>query len=264
MRYAIGVSHKLFGFIPRKTVEEPGKALERIENDAFLNHIYKFQTNRIKEIHKTSYKGPAKSIIEIGAAGGITKTIWPEVLTTDVRISPGVDIEMQAEKIIAENSSVSLIFGLDALHHVRNPEKHFEEVDRSLVKGGQAIYIEPNWNLFSILCFKYLLKYLHPEPYDNKVNDWKIDNPDPMMGNQAQAHNIFVRDKRLFEDKFPNLQIELLEGLKGISFLFSGGVHTRLPIPGKLLIKFFDLETSNNKWMKFFSLGRIIVLNKLW
>ena len=254
------MSDKLFGFYERKTLSEPANAVQRIVNDGYLARLFTDELNAIKSA--ITAPNPRK-IMEIGAAGGITKVVWPEVITTDVRVSPGVDFEMSAEKIDAEDNSIDVLFGMDALHHARNPRKHFVELQRVLVSGGNAIYIEPNWNLFSRLCFKVLLKYLHPEPYDTKQQDWEIKNDDPMMGNQAQGFNIFVRDEEKFHEDFPNLRIEILQPLKGLSFLLSGGVHTRLPIPSGILLKLYEFEEGNRRWISNFGLGRIIRLTKV-
>lgn len=254
------MSSKLFGFIERKTLDNPGSAMERIELDAFLRTLFTDELSLIKAAITSPTQG---SIIEIGAAGGITKVVWPEVMTTDVRVGPGVDKEMYGEKIEVEDNTLDVLFGMDALHHVRDPEAHFRELDRALKVGGNAIYIEPNWNKFSILCFKYLLKYLHPEPYDMKQKEWKISNDDPMMGNQAQAYNIFVRDGVKFATLHPNLSIEFLSPLKGLAFLLSGGVHTRLPIPSRLILSIYNFENRNPKWIARFSLGRVIRLTKI-
>jgi SAM-dependent methyltransferase len=257
----IAVGSKLFGFIPRKTIDDPNAAENRIEVDKFLRYIYSYQLGIIQKMCNACL-GEGK-ILEIGAAGGITKTIWPEVITTDVRQAVGVDKVMSAEKLEFENSSLKCIFGMDALHHVRDPEKHFVEVHRCLSAGGVAIYIEPNWNFFSKFAFGVALKYLHPEPYDMKSEMWNLVGDDPMMGNQAQGYNIFVRDFRKFNEKFPYLQIEILQPIKGLSFLFSGGVHTRLPIPSQLLIPMFKREERSLSWMKNFGLGRVVKVTKL-
>jgi hypothetical protein len=254
------MSDKLFGFYERKTLSEPANAVQRIVNDGYLARLFTDELNAIKSAITTPNP---KKILEIGAAGGITKVVWPEVITTDVRVSPGVDFEMSAEKIDAEDNSVDVLFGMDALHHARNPRAHFVELQRVLVRGGNAIYIEPNWNFFSRLCFKVLLKYLHPEPYDTKQQDWEIKNDDPMMGNQAQGFNIFVRDEEKFHNDFPNLRIEVLQPLKGLSFLLSGGVHTRLPIPSAILLKLYKFEEGNRRWISNFGLGRLIRLTKV-
>lgn len=253
------MSEKLFGFYERKTLSEPANAVQRIVNDGYLVRLF---TDELKAIKSAITAPNPKKIMEIGAAGGITKVVWPEVITTDVRVSPGVDFEMSAEKIAAEDSSIDVLFGMDALHHARNPRDHFVELQRVLVSGGNAIYIEPNWNFFSRLCFKVLLKYLHPEPYDTKQQDWEIMNDDPMMGNQAQGFNIFVRDEEKFNEDFPDLRIEILHPLKGLSFLLSGGVHTRLPIPSGVLLKLYEFEEGNRRWISNFGLGRIIRLTK--
>lgn len=254
------MSDKLFGFYERKTLSEPANAVDRIVKDGYLRQLFSDELSAIQNaitIHEP------RIILEIGAAGGITKVVWPEVQTTDVRVSPGVDFEMSAEKIQAEDNSVDVLFGMDALHHARDPMAHFFELNRVLKQGGNAIYIEPNWNFFSRLCFKVLLKYLHPEPYDTKQLDWEIKNEDPMMGNQAQAFNIFVRDSAKFQKEFPKLRVEILQPLKGLSFLLSGGVHTRLPIPSALLLPIYRFEENNKRWISAFGLGRVIRLTKI-
>jgi len=254
------MSDKLFGFYERKTLSEPANAIERIVKDGYLRQLFSDELSAIKSAITATNP---KKIIEIGAAGGITKVVWPEVVTTDVRVGPGVDFEMSAEKIQAEDNSVDVLFGMDALHHARDPRAHFLELNRVLKQSGNAIYIEPNWNFFSRLCFKVLLKYLHPEPYDTKQLDWAINNDDPMMGNQAQGFNIFVRDSIKFQREFPNLKIEILQPLKGLSFLLSGGVHTRLPIPSSLLLPLYKFEERNKWWIFRFGLGRVIRLTKV-
>lgn len=254
------MSSKLFGLIPRKTLDLPDKATNRILNDPFLSELF---TDELNLIRSNSNQPLIGLIIEIGAAGGNTKIVWPEVITTDVRASIGIDRVMNAEKIDAPDNSVSLIFGMDALHHIRNPEAHFCELQRVLKVQSCAIYIEPNWNFFSQFCFRILLKYLHPEPYDIKQKNWMLTDPDPMMGNQSQAYNIFVRDINLFQDKYPDLHVEILEPLKGLSFLLSGGVHTRLPIPSVILIWLYRKEKSSRRWINSFGLGRVIKLTKV-
>jgi SAM-dependent methyltransferase len=253
------MSSKLFGVIPRKTLDKPDSATQRIVGDRFLSELFTDELNIIKKAAGDLGSG---QIIEIGAAGGNTKTVWPEVITTDVRMSVGIDKVMAAEAISENENSISLLFGMDALHHVREPEKHFQELQRVLVSNGVAIYIEPNWNLFSKFCFKVLLKYLHPEPYDTKKFNWNLTDPDPMMGNQSQAYNIFVRDRDIFETKYPNLEVEILQPIKGLAFLLSGGVHTRLPIPSSFLIWIYRKENGSPKWISTFGLGRLVKITK--
>lgn len=255
------MGNNLFGVIPRKTMDNPDVSERRIEKDSFLKYVYAYQIEIIRHLCGSHVIGA--NIVEIGAAGGITKLIWPEVITTDVRRASGVDRVMSAEKLEFANQSLKCIFGMDALHHVKDPHAHLKEVERCLEVGGVAIYIEPNWNLFSRFAFAIALKYLHPEPYDLKSSGWSLTSDDPMMGNQAQAHNIFIRDKQIFDKAFPSLKVEILQPVKGLSFLLSGGVHTRLPIPSFFLLPLFKQEEKSTTWMNMFGLGRVIRVTKL-
>ena len=254
------MGNKLFGIINRRTLDIPERATTRILGDAYLNFLYSSELKIIME--SITAQSPSKKL-EIGGAGGNTKALYPDVITTDVRASEGIDMVMSAEVLPFADNSIDVIFGLDAFHHIRDPESHLFEAIRVLKPGGNCIYIEPNWNVFSMLCFKYLLKYLHPEPYDTRKKSWVLSDPDPMMGNQCQAFNIFVRDHALFSEKFPKFKVEFLEPLKGLAFLFSGGVHTRLPIPGRLLVKLAQIENRHSRWIKSVGLGRVIRLTKV-
>lgn len=240
-------------------MDVPEKASRRIMNDAYLDRLYREELNLIFGAITSNQRN---NVLEIGSAGGNTKSVYPNVITSDVRAAEGVDLVMSAELINFEDDSLDVIFGLDAFHHLRDPELHLREVLRTLRVGGNALYIEPNWNLFSRLCFKILLKYLHPEPYDDRVEDWKLINPDPMMGNQSQAYNVFVRDFEKFTTLFPNIQVEILNPIKGIAFLLSGGVHTRLPIPSGILLQISRFENSKPRLLSKFALGRLIRLTK--
>jgi hypothetical protein len=84
-----------------------------------------------------------------------------------------------------------------------------------------------------------------------------------MMGNQAQGFNIFVRDRKKFDQNFPNLKVEVLSPLKGLAFLLSGGVHTRLPIPSSLILAIYRAENRSQTWLSLFGLGRLIRLTKI-
>lgn len=254
------MSNKLFGFINRKTLDIPEKASRRIMNDGYLDSLYREELSLIFSAVTSSRNA---NVVEIGSAGGNTKSVYPNVITTDVRAAHGVDLVMRAESISFEDLSLDVIFGMDAFHHVRDPEQHLREVSRTLRVGGNALYIEPNWNWFSRFCFKILLKYLHPEPYDDRVEEWSLTDPDPMMGNQSQAYNIFVRDSEKFKSIFPELQVEILDPIKGLSFLLSGGVHTRLPIPSRILLTISKFENSRPKLLSKVALGRLIRLTKI-
>jgi hypothetical protein len=92
---------------------------------------------------------------------------------------------------------------------------------------------------FTPLCAA-LMKLLHPEPFLPGQRDWAFAQKDSMFdANQALAWIVFVRDRNIFEQKFPKLKIEVIEGLPWITYLFSGGVTRKSVVPKfaeKLLI----------------------------
>ena len=92
------MSDKLFGFYERKTLSEPAHAVQRITGDGYLNRLF---TDELIIIKKSVTIPDPQRIIEIGGAGGITKLVWPEVETTDVRISPqGGDFKWRSRRFL--------------------------------------------------------------------------------------------------------------------------------------------------------------------
>ncbi len=59
-------------------------------------------------------------VLEIGAAGGITKLLRPQWITSDVRPGPVVDLVFSGERIEIESDSLDFIFAQDVLHHIEN------------------------------------------------------------------------------------------------------------------------------------------------
>jgi SAM-dependent methyltransferase len=248
---------QLARFISRRRDETPEQQFLKIKNDAYLSRIY---TNNITILLEKSGKffNERNKIVEIGSAGGITKLIFPQVLTTDVRRSKGVDELLNAQKMPFKNNSISAFIGKDVLHHMPDVEKCLMELERTLIPGGRAVFLEPNWNIFSFLVFTFL----HPEPFLPFVKDWKFESDDPMFSNQALPYILFKRDFKKAQSRYPNLKISILESRTGLDFLFSGGVYKRNKLSDDILLR---IEKFLKKILieKQFHLARIIVLEKV-
>jgi SAM-dependent methyltransferase len=161
-------------------------------------------------------------VVELGSAGGITKLLYPEILTSDVRMQTGVDFELNDDfSLPFVDGSVDLIVAKDVLHHISDPQSHFLEIDRVLKLGGSVVYADPNWNTVSKLVFTFF----HPEVFDDKQTGWKFNSPDPMYSNQAIPYIIFVRDIQIFNSLNPKLRAKIYsKRMNGLSFLLSGGL----------------------------------------
>ena len=193
-----------------------------IRQKGFLNRIY---TDFYNEFKNT--KAPEGTLVEIGTGAGFIKEIIPKAITSDVIKGPDIDKVFSAEKIPFKNSSVSTFFMIDTLHHIKNPEKAFREMERCLKRGGKIVMIEPYnswWGYF-------IYKYLHYEHFDPK-SDWKIQGEGRMSdSNTALPWIIFVRDRKIFEKKFPKLKITKIEPHTPFSYLLSGGLSKPQSLP---------------------------------
>lgn len=250
--------YQYWKFANRKRDESPDLSIAKIDQDEFLTFLYQnAYSNLLRDIQIGSQN---IKVVEIGSAGGILKTIHPEVVTSDIRKASGVDLEFDAQSYLPFHSnSIDFIIGKDVLHHLHNVELHFQEMLRVLKPGGQIRYLEPNWNHFSRLIFSIL----HPEPFLKNAIGWKFESSDPMFSNQALPFIIFQRDIDIFKKLYPNFQVEIAPApINAISFLLSGGVYSRTIIPGKFLIWLTNLEESNKSWMRLFGLNRVITLTK--
>jgi SAM-dependent methyltransferase len=238
------------------TVDDPAVARAKVLSDPFLRQMYREALTSMVGHLQISEAGAR--VLEIGAAGGITKSVFPWVETSDVRAAEGVDRVVDGGCLPYEDESLDGLIAKDALHHIPDPYAHFAEVSRALKPGARAVYLEPNWNRLSRLVFTHL----HPEPFDPTVQSWTRASDDPMDSNQALAFVVFVRDQALFSRRFPLMTLVHTAPTNGLAFLLSGGVHSRTPVPGGLLLRLRAHEEAAPRLLQHTGLNRLLVLEK--
>ncbi len=189
---------------------------ELIKRKKFLYQIYLDFYNSL--IPKNVPQG---KIVELGSGGGFLKEVIPEVITSDVISGSGIDKVFFAEKTPFKNNSISTYVMIDVLHHIKDSEKAFKEMIRTLKPGGKVIMVEP----FNSFLGGLIYKYLHYEHYDPNADSWKIKGKGRMSeSNTALPWIIFVRDRKMFERKFPELKIIKVQGHTPLRYLISGGL----------------------------------------
>lgn len=203
----------------RKLSPDTKKALEEHKNLIKKKGLlYKIYVDFYKSLKPNGV--PKGAIVEIGSGGGFLKEIIPEVVTSDVIEGPGIDKVFFAEKMPFKNKSVSAFIMIDVLHHIKDPRKAFNEMERCLKKDGKIIMIEP----FKSLWGYFIYKYLHYEHFDPS-SGWEVKGKGRMSdSNTALPWIIFVRDRHIFEKEFPNLKIIKVEGHSPFRYLLSGGL----------------------------------------
>src|SRR5258708_21712663 len=133
-----------------------------IEIKIILRKIYE---NFYKEFKKT--KIPKGKVIELGSGGGFLKKFIPKIITSDVVKGPKISKVFFAGKMPFKKNSFSGIFMLNVLHHIKNPEKGFSEMNRCLKIGGKIKMIEPYNSIWS----KFIYQNFHHELFDPNSSD---------------------------------------------------------------------------------------------
>jgi SAM-dependent methyltransferase len=214
----------------------------------FLKQLYKdwysVFIKKSKEVKQGKY-------LEIGSGGGFLKDEFPEVITSDILNLPNVDKVFSAEQMPFDQDSLGSIMMLNVFHHIPKPHLFLKEAERTLVKGGKIIMIEPANSWLG----RFIYKRFHHEPFDEK-GEREIASGNPLSNsNQALPHIYFERDLQLFKTDFPRLKINSIQYHSPFSYIISGGVSRSAMLPFVLypFVKFAEwLLSPFNKQLGLF------------
>ena len=200
--------------------------------------------------------------IEIGAGVAPMRDTYPKVLATDIIDSPHLDRTINAEAMDLESASVRVIYGQNCFHHFPRPESFFRELERVLVPGGGAILMEPYYGPVATLLFKRLFR---TEGFDKTFPDWNTPVKGPMNGaNQALSYIVFVRDRELFEQKFPLLRVVHRSVAPNyLKYLISGGVNFRQLLPNAFIPALSLMEWLLLPFGRLLALHHFVVIKKM-
>lgn len=198
---------------------------EIILRKIFLRKLYtKWYSHMVRELEGL----PEGLLVELGSGGGFFKEFVPRVICSDILDLPGNDMTFSALAMPFEDKSVSGIFMVDTFHHIPDSETFLSEARRVLKKDGVIMMTEPASSWWG----RYIYRKFHHEPFD-PAGDWKFPLSGPMSGaNGALPWIVFERDKSIFADKFPTLEIQGISYHTPLLYLLSGGVSFRQFVPG--------------------------------
>ncbi len=207
-----------------------------IRNKRFLRDIYYDNYSFFKEELNDVPQG---TVVELGSGGGFLKEVIPQVFTSDIVPLPDIDLVFSGLNLPFKDSSLSGILLQNVFHHFQNVELFFYESLRCLKEEGKIIMVEPAATPFS----RFIYKYFHYEGFDMTQKDWLL----PQGGRMSSSNNalpwiVFVRDRNLFEEKFPALKIKLIKPFMPFRYILSGGVSRRQFLPDfcSPLVKAFE------------------------
>jgi SAM-dependent methyltransferase len=200
-------------------------SLERYRHDQalirrkpFLRRLYGDFYSEIVSALPRDVEG---AVAEIGSGAGFLKDFLPQLITSEVLPSGMNDLCFDACRIPFRSASLKGILMLDVFHHIPSPAAFLEEATRCLKPGGAVIMIEPWMTPWSL----GVLRLLHHERTDPRQIGWDFANTGPMSGaNQALPWIVFQRDRNLFEERFPELDIINVSLHTPFCYLVSGGL----------------------------------------
>lgn len=198
------------------------------------------------------------AVIEIGSGVGLIDLLDQKVLKMDLEYSPLQNLTGDACNLPFADNSLKCLILKDSFHHIPDIKAFLKESLRSLRPGGRIVVFDPYWGPLA----QFVYRHLHPEPFDDSVEDWDFPASGPWSSNQALLHLVLNRDKQLFTLEFPNFTVEEFGACVGPSYLLSGGLYGRTLIPSRLLIRLREWEESRGPGLDKVRFGFIATFEK--
>jgi SAM-dependent methyltransferase len=208
------------------SVDDPQTtALRRtiIKEKTFLRALYSEWYMRL--VTALPKKG---AVLELGSGAGFFADFRDEVITSDIFPTPSSQLVVDACRLPFLDDELVGIVMTDVFHHIPDIKSFLNEATRCIRPGGKILMIEPwrtNWS-------QWVYTRLHSEPFVPSAG-WDIPLSGPLTGaNGALPWIVFERDRKIFEDNYPDWRIVNIEPMMPFCYLASGGISYRSFMPG--------------------------------
>ena len=187
-------------------------------------------------------------ILEIGSGVSPLKRFRKNVITSDVLELDHLDYVFDCHTIDRfdpiESESLDVIALTNVLHHLHDPIDFLNRSASKLKRGGKIIATEPYFSILSNLIFSYL----HQEPVDFAITEPVLDEiRGPLASaNIALPWLIFIRRPDWRDRLRTNFDFDTgsVQMFSSISYMVTGGISRRLPLPHGLYRALFRLDLS--------------------
>lgn len=207
------------------------------------------------------FRDVAGERLEIGSGAGIISEVYPEVITSDLKVLPFIDVALSAYQLPFRDNSLRAIYGINVFHHLSQPRDFFREMIRAIAPGGGAVLIEPFYGLVAGWMFRNLHK---TEGFEPNEPEWEgpPDSGPFSKANQALSYIIFKRDLNKFEKEFPELEVVLMRPHTQLWYILSGGVNFKQLVPDSLTGVATFAEKMFSPLNRWIALQHTIVIRK--
>jgi SAM-dependent methyltransferase len=192
------------------------------------------------------------SILEIGSGTSPLKQLYSNVVTSDVLDLDYLDLVFDCHDIdkldSIKDKSLDLITLTNVLHHLENPIAFLNRAAAKLKPDGKVIATEPFFSVLSTLVFKCL----HHEPVVFGIAEPELSEVrGPLASaNQALPWVIFFRRRDWLQRLDKNYDVARLSvrPFSALSYMFTGGISHKLPVPGFLYRSLFPVDLALSRY----------------
>jgi len=232
----------VFKYSFEEPLDSPERSIRHREivlNKPFLKKLY---IDWYKIFQKEMPDLPDGKVVEIGSGGGFLKQIEPGIHTSDIQELPGNDYTFSALNMPFNDGEISALFLLNTFHHIPDANSFLRESIRVLKPQGKIIMTEPASSILG----SFIYTRFHHEPFDRK-GGWTIPQNGPLSGaNGALPWIVFERDRLIFDQNYPELQVLEISYHTPLRYLISGGLSfgSLAPSFSYRIFKFLDYMLS--------------------
>ncbi len=209
-----------------------------------------------RELYRDQFKDlprpEALSILEIGSGTSPLKRFHPNVVTSDVIELDYLDLVFdchEIDKLVRiQDNSLDVITLTNVLHHLKSPIEFLNAAAAKLKPGGKVIATEPYFSMLS----SFIFKYLHHEPVGFRISKPELDEVEGPLAsaNIALPWLIFYRRRDWLErlDKSYDVRRLSLRPFSALSYMMTGGISRKVPIPGLLYRVTFPIDLALSRY----------------
>jgi hypothetical protein len=203
-----------------------------------------------RELYRDQFKDfpnpAALSILEIGSGTSPLKQFLSNVATSDVLNLDYLDLVFDCHEIdkldAIKDNSLDVITLTNVLHHLKSPIAFLNRAASKLKSAGKVIATEPFFSVLSTIIFKYL----HHEAIDFRISEPELGHVEGPLAsaNIALPWLIFFRNREWLQRLTDNFDLTSFSArpFSALSYMVTGGISHRLPVPRFLYRMLFPLD----------------------
>ena len=232
-----------------------------LQRKAILRQLFERFYRECRSMDLEHFEGVPGRRLEIGSGAGIIKTVYPDVITSDIKELPFLDVVLRGEAMPFPASSLRAIYAINVFHHLSNPRVFFRELLRVLHPGGGIVFIEPFYGPLARLVFRNLHA---SEGFDPDAPSWETAGQvGPMSNaNQALSYVVFTRDRKVLDEEFPDLEVVIDRPHTHLWYIASGGVNFRQLLPDGAVPLVRAVEQLLSPFDRWLALQHTVVVRK--